>query len=149
MHCPDQPGIISVITDFITTNRGNIIYLDQYVDRVNGIFYMRIEWDLENFMIPTEKIDEYFNTLYAARYEMFYRLSFSTRKAKNGYIREQDVALSLRYARTLCGRGMGCGDPCYHKQSPRPRHCREAVRHTFRAYSRDTRKQGRNGAARI
>ena len=57
MHCPDQPGIISVITDFITTNRGNIIYLDQYVDRVNGIFYMRIEWDLENFMIPTEKID--------------------------------------------------------------------------------------------
>ena len=82
MHCPDQPGIISVITDFITTLRGNIIYLDQYVDRVNGIFYMRIEWDLENFMIPTEKIDEYFNTLYAARYEMFYRLSFSTRRQK-------------------------------------------------------------------
>lgn len=82
MHCPDQPGIISVITDFITTNRGNIIYLDQYVDRVNGIFYMRIEWDLENFMIPTEKIDEYFNTLYAARYEMFYRLNFSTRRQK-------------------------------------------------------------------
>lgn len=82
MHCPDQPGIISVITDFITTNRGNIIYLDQYVDRVNGIFYMRIEWDLENFMIPTEKIDEYFNTLYAARYEMFYRLCFSIRRQK-------------------------------------------------------------------
>lgn len=82
MHCPDQPGIISVITDFITTNRGNIIYLDQYVDRVNGIFYMRIEWDLENFMIPTEKIDEYFNTLYAARYEMFYRLNFSIRRQK-------------------------------------------------------------------
>ena len=55
MHCPDQPGIIAVITDFITTNRGNIIYLDQYVDRVNGIFYMRVEWELENFLIPSEK----------------------------------------------------------------------------------------------
>ena len=65
MHCPDQPGIIAVITDFITTNRGNIIYLDQYVDRQNGIFYMRVEWELEDFMIPTQKIDEYFNTLYA------------------------------------------------------------------------------------
>ena len=63
MHCPDQPGIIAVITDFITTNRGNIIYLDQYVDRVNGIFYMRVEWELENFLIPSEKINEYFTTL--------------------------------------------------------------------------------------
>lgn len=82
MHCPDQPGIIAVITDFITTNRGNIIYLDQYVDRQNGIFYMRVEWELEDFMIPTQKIDEYFNTLYARRYELTYRISFSSRRQK-------------------------------------------------------------------
>lgn len=80
MHCPDQPGIIAVITEFITTNRGNIIYLDQYVDRVNGIFYMRVEWELEDFLIPSEKIDEYFNTLYARRYELTYRISFSKRR---------------------------------------------------------------------
>lgn len=82
MHCPDQPGIIAVITDFITTNRGNIIYLDQYVDRQNGIFYMRVEWELEDFMIPTQKIDEYFNTLYARRYELTYRINFSSRRQK-------------------------------------------------------------------
>lgn len=82
MHCPDQPGIIAVITEFITTNRGNIIYLDQYVDRVNGIFYMRVEWELEDFLIPSEKIDEYFNTLYAQRYELTYRISFSKRRQK-------------------------------------------------------------------
>ena len=46
MHCPDQPGIIAVITEFITSNRGNILYLDQYVDRAAGIFYMRVEWDI-------------------------------------------------------------------------------------------------------
>lgn len=84
MHCPDQPGIIAVITEFITTNRGNIIYLDQYVDRVNGIFYMRVEWELEDFLIPSEKIDEYFNTLYARRYELTYRISFSKRRQKMG-----------------------------------------------------------------
>ena len=37
MHCPDQPGIIAVITEFINTNGGNILYLDQYVDRINEI----------------------------------------------------------------------------------------------------------------
>ena len=67
MHCPDQPGIIAVITEFINTNGGNILYLDQYVDRVNGIFYMRVEWYLEKFTIPKEKINDYFFTLYAQR----------------------------------------------------------------------------------
>lgn len=77
MHCPDQPGIIAVVTEFINTNGGNILYLDQYVDKVNGIFYMRVEWDLENFSIPIEKIQDYFETLYANRYNLTYTLSFS------------------------------------------------------------------------
>ena len=62
MHCPDQPGIIAVITEFINTNGGNIMYLDQYVDKENAVFYMRVEWDFENFIIPAEKINDYFNT---------------------------------------------------------------------------------------
>ena len=82
MHCPDQPGIIAVITEFINTNGGNILYLDQYVDRINGIFYMRVEWDLAKFIIPKEKINDYFNTLYAQRYNMVYRLSFTDRSQR-------------------------------------------------------------------
>lgn len=79
MHCPDQAGIITVITGFINENSGNIVYLDQYVDRVNGIFYMRIEWELNNFIIPKEKISDYFNTLYAQRYNMSFHISFTER----------------------------------------------------------------------
>ena len=43
LHCPDEQGIISEVTKFITDNQGNIVYLDQYVDREDGIFFMRIE----------------------------------------------------------------------------------------------------------
>lgn len=82
MHCPDQPGIIAVITEFINTNGGNILYLDQYVDRVKGVFYMRVEWDLENFQIPKEKLRDYFDTLYGKRYNMTYHLSFTTHRQK-------------------------------------------------------------------
>ena len=82
MHCPDQPGIIAVITEFINANGGNILYLDQDVDKDNGIFYMRVEWDLDNFGIPTEKIRDYFETLYAIKYNMEFKISFTKRKQR-------------------------------------------------------------------
>ena len=82
LHCPDKPGILAEVTDFITVNKGNIIYLDQYVDHVENIFFMRIEWELKNFLIPQEKIEDYFETLYAHKYEMFFRLYFSDTKPR-------------------------------------------------------------------
>ena len=82
LYCPDRQGIISDVTNFITVNQGNIIYLDQYVDRVENIFFMRIEWQLEKFAIPEEKIEDYFNTLYGQKYQMHFRLYFSDQKPR-------------------------------------------------------------------
>lgn len=81
-HCPDKPGILAEVTDFITVNKGNIIYLDQYVDHVENIFFMRIEWELKDFLVPQEKIEDYFATLYAQKYEMNFRLYFSDTKPR-------------------------------------------------------------------
>lgn len=77
LHCPDKQGIITEVTKFITDNKGNIVYLDQYVDRVDGVFFMRIEWELDDFMIPREKINDYIGTLYAQRYDMTFHLYFN------------------------------------------------------------------------
>ena len=82
LHCPDKPGIISEVTKFITDNKGNIIYLDQYVDREDGIFFMRIEWELEKFLIPREKIKEYIDTLYSQRYHMTFNLYFTDERPR-------------------------------------------------------------------
>ena len=82
LHCPDQPGILAEVTDFITVNKGNIIYLDQCVDHVENIFFMRIEWELESFLVPQEKIEDYFETLYAQKYGMSFRLYFSDVKPR-------------------------------------------------------------------
>ena len=82
LHCPDQQGIITEITEFITDNLGNIVYLDQYVDREDGVFFMRIEWELDKFLIPREKIKEYIDTLYAQRYEMTANLYFNDVKPR-------------------------------------------------------------------
>src|SRR5574344_900756 len=77
LHCPDQQGIISEVTKFITDNKGNIVYLDQYVDRVDGVFFMRIEWELDGFLIPREKIEEYVKTLYSGRFNLTFHLYFN------------------------------------------------------------------------
>jgi formyltetrahydrofolate deformylase len=53
MHCPDKKGIIAAVTNFIHQKNGNIVYIDQYVDRVQGAFFMRVEvegvFDLPSF----------------------------------------------------------------------------------------------------
>ena len=46
MYCTDQKGIIAAVTNFIHQSQGNITYIDQYVDRPNAAFFMRVECDL-------------------------------------------------------------------------------------------------------
>lgn len=82
LHCPDKQGIITEITKFITDNHGNIVYLDQYVDTLDNRFFMRIEWVLDGFTIPDDKIKEYIDTLYAERFEMDFSLHFSYKKPR-------------------------------------------------------------------
>jgi formyltetrahydrofolate deformylase len=43
---------------------------------------MRVEWDLKDFIIPRDKIEEYFRTLYANKYDMVFTLNFSDVKPR-------------------------------------------------------------------
>lgn len=77
IYSPDQPGLVAAITDFINVNGGNIVGLEQHVDRQENIFFMRVEWDMTNFLIPKEKVGEYFQTMYANKYNMTFRIYFN------------------------------------------------------------------------
>lgn len=82
IHCPDQPGLVAHVTEFVHKNRGNILNLDQHVDKELGHFFMRIEWELDEFVIPSNKINDYFGTLIGDTYEMKWQLKFSERKPR-------------------------------------------------------------------
>lgn len=82
LHCPDKQGIIAAVTDFININKGNIIYLDQHVDKAEKVFFMRVEWELENFLIPRDKVKEYFATLLAKKYQMEFEIYFHAQKPR-------------------------------------------------------------------
>ncbi len=77
MHCPDKIGLVGEITGFLQSNNGNIISLDQHVDPESNEFFMRIEWDLNGFIIENQKIGEFFNTLIAQKYDIKWRIAFA------------------------------------------------------------------------
>lgn len=82
MFCQDRRGIVAKVTEFLDNNNGNIIYLDQHVDRQENIFFMRIEWELDKFLIPRDKISDFFGTQIAAKYNMTWRLYFHDEKPR-------------------------------------------------------------------
>ena len=104
LNCPDRQGIITEVTKFITDNRGNIVYLDQYVDRENGVLFMRIEWELEGFLIPRDKIKEYVHTLFSQRFEMEFNVFFSDVKPRMAiFVSKQSHCLYDLLARYKAG----------------------------------------------
>ncbi len=112
LHCPDQTGIISEVTKFITDNQGNIVYLDQYVDKQDGMFFMRIEWELDKFMIPREKIMDYIDTLYAQRYQMQFSLYFSDQRPRMAiFVSKMSHCIYDLLARWKAGE-FNCDIPC-------------------------------------
>lgn len=76
ISCPDQKGIVAEITRFLYENRGNIINLDQHVDFTENIFFSRVEWDMNGFVIPREKISPKFAEI-AQQFGMQWELHFS------------------------------------------------------------------------
>ncbi len=78
IHCPDKRGIVAIVSQFLHENGGNIIHLDQHVDPETGVFFMRVEWELAGFGVPAEKIGEFFKILIADKFDMKWRLYFSS-----------------------------------------------------------------------
>jgi len=84
MYCADQKGIIAAVTNFIHQNQGNITYIDQYVDRPNAAFFMRVECDLniEDFNFNSFKTQ--FNSDLGSRFSLhcdFYLKNFKPKMA--------------------------------------------------------------------
>lgn len=82
INCNDQSGIIATVTNFIANNNGNIVYIDQHVDREQDIFFMRLEGEFEtnNFDIDTFKNN--FKTNLAEQFKMKWRIYEANNKPK-------------------------------------------------------------------
>jgi len=76
ISCPDQRGLVARVSQFLYQNNGNILHSDHHTDAESGLFLMRIEWDLEGFQIPRERLAETFAPQ-AAELNLTWELHFS------------------------------------------------------------------------
>ncbi len=76
ISCPDRPGLVAKIANFIYANGGNIIHADHHTDFSRGLFLNRIEWQLEGFNLPPEAIATAFGAI-AKPLEAKWQIHFS------------------------------------------------------------------------
>jgi formyltetrahydrofolate deformylase len=81
INCPDRRGLVAAIADFLYTRHANILHADQHQDAAQGLFLMRVEWDLEGFTLPVEKFADEFSPI-AERCHMRWRLELSRERPK-------------------------------------------------------------------
>jgi formyltetrahydrofolate deformylase len=74
VHCPDQSGIISTVTGFIHRNHGNIVYLDQHVDKPANVFFMRIVIEFTDTFSNLDNFKSLFKDELASPYRMEWSL---------------------------------------------------------------------------
>jgi formyltetrahydrofolate deformylase len=82
IHCKDQPKIIASVTNFIANQGGNIVYIDQHVDREQNIFFMRLESEFNSASFSTKSFKSVFDTSLAKQFEMKWRIYSSEKKPK-------------------------------------------------------------------
>jgi formyltetrahydrofolate deformylase len=75
--CRDQQGLIAGLTSFIYHNLGNIVTLDEYVDPETKLFFMRLEWEMQGFLIERQNLPAAFRDYFAkkglnAQWEIFF-----------------------------------------------------------------------------
>jgi formyltetrahydrofolate deformylase len=57
LSCPDQPGIVAAVADFVYRHGGNILDAQQHTDETDGIFFQRIEFDLARCDLAPHEIE--------------------------------------------------------------------------------------------
>jgi formyltetrahydrofolate deformylase len=78
VSCPDRPGLVAKIANFVYSNCGNIIHADQHTDFTTGLFLIRLEWQLSDFKLSKEEIANAFATI-ASEIQASWQLHFSDR----------------------------------------------------------------------
>jgi formyltetrahydrofolate deformylase len=53
VNCPDRKGLVARVSMLLYECGANIVHADQHQDHDAGLFFMRVEWRLEDFDLPT------------------------------------------------------------------------------------------------
>jgi formyltetrahydrofolate deformylase len=56
VSCPDQPGLVAALADFVYAHGGDIVHAEQHTDAAEGVFFQRVEFRLDSFDLEREEL---------------------------------------------------------------------------------------------
>ncbi|UJF34332.1 formyltetrahydrofolate deformylase [Paenibacillus hexagrammi] len=82
ISCPDQPGIVAAVSQFLFEYGANIVQSDQYtMDPEGGMFFIRIEFDLPDLSARVEQLKHDFSKV-ADHFRLDWSLSLAAQKKR-------------------------------------------------------------------
>ncbi|WP_261302553.1 formyltetrahydrofolate deformylase [Paenibacillus andongensis] len=94
ISCPDQPGIVAAVSQFLFEYGANIVQSDQYtMDPEGGMFFIRIEFDLTELGSRVDQLRKDFSVV-ADKFSMDWSLSLASHKKRIAiFVSKEDHAL--------------------------------------------------------
>ncbi len=77
IDCPDQKGLVAAVAEFLFRHNANILHADQHQDNEQGLFLMRVEWDLDGIDLSAEEFRRQFSRI-ADQFKMRWRLELAS-----------------------------------------------------------------------
>jgi formyltetrahydrofolate deformylase len=78
VQCPDRPGIVAAVSDFLFRRGANIVQADQYsTGGEQPRFFLRLEFELAGLDAPPAEIVGTFGAEVAPRFQMQWHVSYS------------------------------------------------------------------------
>ena len=79
VDCPDRKGLVAIVSGLLYRFGANIAHADQHQDHDEGLFFMRIEWNLEDFDLSA--FESEFRGI-AAGFQMNWRIRISAEQPR-------------------------------------------------------------------
>lgn len=82
ISCPDRPGIVAAVSEFLFQHGANIVQSDQYsTDPSGGLFFIRIGFDIQGLPARRQALEHHFASV-AERFRMDWRIAYADRRKR-------------------------------------------------------------------
>jgi formyltetrahydrofolate deformylase len=83
LSCPDQPGVVHGVAEYVLRLDGNIVHAEQHIDVESGVFFQRVEFDAPG--LTGERLAESFAPV-AQRFGMTVQAQMAAERPRIGIL---------------------------------------------------------------
>ena len=81
VSCRDRTGLIAALSEFVYRNGGNIVDADQHAEQETGLFFMRLVWEVDGFLLDRGQTARELAEL-GRRFDLAYDLTYSDHRPR-------------------------------------------------------------------